>query len=127
MTPDTYSKLTNGLSAGGVDGIQWEWVTCPIPETTPLWIRMHGGASKYWFAATVENARDRTDKLEVSTDGGNTYQSATLEDPNLWRVEGVLSSDVATIRVTSDSGSVVVVENVALKSDQITKAASNYS
>lgn len=88
---------------------------------------MHGGASKYWFAATVENARDRTDKLEVSTDGGNTYQSATLEDPNLWRVEGVLSSDVATIRVTSDSGSVVVVENVALKSDQITKAASNYS
>ncbi|KAK6386773.1 hypothetical protein LTS17_000035 [Exophiala oligosperma] len=127
MTPDTWAKLTDAYSGGGVDGIEWEWVTCPMDETEPLWIRMHGGASKFWFAATVENARYRTSKLEVSGDGGRTWQDTTLDNYNIFVLDATLPGDTATVRVTSVTGSQVVVDNVALESSTDTKAAENYS
>lgn len=126
MTPNTWAKLTNGYTGGGVDGIEWEWVTCPIPETEPLWIRMHGGASKWWFSATVENARERTAKLEVSSDGGKTWQGTTFNNYNMFVLDGTLPGDTATVRVTSVTGSQVIVDNVVLKSEAITKASENY-
>ncbi|EED20664.1 extracellular cellulase CelA/allergen Asp F7-like, putative [Talaromyces stipitatus ATCC 10500] len=126
MTPATWSKLTNGYSGGGVDGIEWEWIACPIAQTTPLEIRMHGGASKYWFAATVENARLRTSKLEVSSDSGKTWEAAVLDNYNIWTLSGTLPDNTAWVRVTSVNGDQVIVENVALQSGVTTKAAENY-
>ncbi|KAH0436651.1 extracellular cellulase [Colletotrichum camelliae] len=96
MTPDTWSKLTNGYSGGGVDGIVWEWIACPLPESSPLQVHMHKGASQYWFAATIENATLRT-------------RSAT-----------------AWVRVTSINGDEVIVKDVALASGKVTKATENY-
>ncbi|KAH6988551.1 RlpA-like double-psi beta-barrel-protein domain-containing protein-containing protein [Ilyonectria destructans] len=127
MTPSTWSKLTNGLSGGGVDGIEWQWVTCPIAETTPLEIHMHGGASKYWFAATVQNARLRTKSLEVSSDEGSTWKTTTLDNYNIFTLDGTLPNDTAWVRVTSVEGDQVVVKNVALKSSKITTATDNYA
>ncbi|KAH7166489.1 RlpA-like double-psi beta-barrel-protein domain-containing protein-containing protein [Dactylonectria macrodidyma] len=127
MTPSTWSKLTNGYSGGGVDGIEWQWVTCPIAETTPLEIHMHGGASKYWFAATVQNARLRTASLEVSSDQGSTWQATTLENYNMFTLDGTLPDDTAWVRVTSAEGDQVIVEDVALKSGEITTATENYA
>jgi expansin (peptidoglycan-binding protein) len=123
MTPATWTKLTNGYSGGGVNDIEWEWVTCPIAETT---IRMHGGASMYWFAATVENARLRTAKLEVSSDSGKTWTAAVLDNYNIWTLGKTLPSNTAWVRVTSVNGDQVVVENVVLKSGVVTDAAENY-
>lgn len=126
MTPATWSKLTNGYSGGGVNDIEWEWITCPIAATTPLEIRMHAGASKYWFAATVENARLRTAKLEVSSDSGATWTAAVREKYNMWTLDGTLPDNTAWVRVTSVEGDQVVVENVSLQSGLITQATENY-
>lgn len=127
MTSDTWTKLTNGYSGGGVDTTEWEWVTCPIAETEPLVIRMHGGASKYWPAAPVENARYRTSGLEFSSDSGSTWKAATLNNYNIWVLDGTLPTDTAWVRVTSITGSQVIVENVALASSKDTTATQNYS
>jgi expansin len=127
MTPATWSKLTDGYTGGGIPVIEWEWITCPFAETTPLVIHMHSGSSKYWFAATVENARFRTAKLEVSSDGGNTWQQTTRELYNFFVLDGVLPSDTATVRVTSVTGSQVVIENVDAGAGQDTSATENYS
>ncbi|KAJ5128119.1 hypothetical protein N7448_008898 [Penicillium atrosanguineum] len=127
MTPETWSKLTNGLSTGGVEGIEWDFVTCPISKTTPLWIKMHGGASKYWFSATVENARRRTTKMEVSTDEGHTWKSTSRSKYNFFELDGTLSSDTAWVRVTSHTGTTVIVKNVALQSGKVTKSSQNYA
>lgn len=127
MTPATWAKLTNGLSGGGVDGIEWDFVACPIAQSEPLWIKMHNGASQYWVAATVENARRRTDKLEVSGDEGKTWKATTRNRNNFFVMDGTLDSDSAWVRVTSHTGTQVVVKNVALKSEQVTKAGGNYA
>lgn len=127
MTPDTWAKLTyKNNPSGGVDGIEWEFVKCPI--TTPLTIHMHGGASQYWFAATVENATRRTAKMEVSTDGGKTWKVASRKghDYNMFELPGTLPTNTATVRVTSHVGSVVTVNNVVLASGKETKATANY-
>ncbi|KAK2038255.1 barwin-like endoglucanase [Colletotrichum somersetense] len=126
MTPDTWSKLTNGNTGGGVDGIKWEWITCPFTESTPLQVHMHGGASQYWFAATIENATLRTKKLEVSSDQGATWKTATLHDNNMWEIADTLPSVTCWVRVTSVNGDEVVVKDVALQSGKITKATENY-
>lgn len=127
MTPDTWTKLTGNTEGGGVDGIQWQFVKCPI--SSPLWIHMHGGASQYWYAATVENASRRTAKMEVSTDSGKIWQTAsrTGNKYNMFELKGTLSATTAWVRVTSHVGSVVTVKDVVLASDQVTKATSNYA
>lgn len=124
MTPDTWSKLTNGYSGGGVNGIEWEFIECPID--TPLSIKLHGGASKYWFAASVEGAKVRTSKLEVSSDEGKTWMTTHREVFNMYILGKVLPSNSAWVRVTSIDGKVVVVKDVELASGKITAAAVNY-
>ncbi|KAG5974344.1 hypothetical protein E4U55_008228 [Claviceps digitariae] len=124
MPSDTYHQLTDS-PWGGVDGIEWEWITCPI--TTPLAIKLHGGASKYWFAATVYNANLRTAKLEVSVDEGKTWLSTHREVFNSYTLgRQVLSVDKAYVRVTSVEGQQVIVKDVVLQSGAITTAESNY-
>ncbi|KAG6130945.1 hypothetical protein E4U12_003999 [Claviceps purpurea] len=124
MTPDTWAKLTNGYSGGGVNGIEWEFIECPI--ATPLSIKLHGGASKYWFAASVEGAKTRTSKLEVSSDEGKTWTTTHREVFNMYILGKVLPSNSAWVRVTSIDGKVVVVKDVELASGKITAAAVNY-
>ncbi|UPK90334.1 hypothetical protein LCI18_001269 [Fusarium solani-melongenae] len=124
MTPSTWSKLTKGYSGGGVDGIEWEWIKCPLPESFSIQIHMHKGASKYWFAATIENALLRTKKVEVSSDKGKTWQVCTLHDPNMYILDDkTLPDDTAYVRVTDINGGQVVVKDVVLKSGVVTKAA----
>jgi hypothetical protein len=90
---------------------------------------MHGGASQYWFAATVENASRRTDKMEVSTDSGSTWQVASRKGNkyNMFTLEGTLTSTSAWVRVTSRIGTVVTVKNVVLASNKVTTGTANYS
>ena len=124
MTPDTWSKLTNGLSAGGVDGIEWEFVKCPI--TTPLAIHMHKGASQYWFAATVENATRRTKSLEVSVDQGKTWIQTTHNINNFFEAKDPLKGSSAWVKLTSHTDTQVIVKDVVLKSESVTKSTTNY-
>ncbi|KAM0717608.1 hypothetical protein Q7P37_007460 [Cladosporium fusiforme] len=125
MPPDTWNKLTNNTPGGGVDGIEWEWVKCPIKD--PLSIHMHGGASKYWFAATVENATRRTKSLEVSTDEGKTWKSTERDTNNFFVADGVLDSDKAWVKVTSHTDTEVIVKDVVLESKKVTKGTKNYA
>ena len=129
MPPDTWAKLTGiqpGGGSGGVNGIEWEFVQCPI--TTPLRIHMHDGASQYWFSATVENANRRTSKMEVSTDNGSTWQEAVRTgDYNMFELQGTLPTTTAWVKVRSHAGGVVTVKNVKLASNAVTDGSANYS
>ena len=130
MTPDTWQKLTGiapGGGSGGVDGIAWDFVKCPIPATSPLTIHMHGGASQYWVAATVENASRRTDKMEWSVDQGKTWKAAARTKVNIFELPGTLSASTAWCRLTSHTGTTVIVKDVKLTSGVRTAATTNYA
>ncbi|KAH8755936.1 RlpA-like double-psi beta-barrel-protein domain-containing protein-containing protein [Hyaloscypha finlandica] len=126
MTPDMFSQIAD-KSLGGIN-IKWDFVPCPI--SAPLEIRMHSGASKWWFAATVENATLRTAKMEVSADSGNTWKATTRNVNNFFELSstgGGTSTTTAWIRVASENGSEVVIENVNMAAGTVATATTNYS
>ena len=124
MSPNMFSKVAN-KNLGEIP-IQWEFVPCPI--TDGLQIKMHGGASQYWFAATVFNARLRTTKLEVSADSGKTWKATTRNVNNYFALagNGGTNTKTAWVRVTSENGDTVVVQNVDMTSGKTTKGTANY-
>ncbi|KAG5925883.1 hypothetical protein E4U53_003209 [Claviceps sorghi] len=128
MTPATWAKVSQNSPWGGGITVHWRFVKCPI--VSPLKIKMHFGASRYWFAASVENATYRVHSLEVSSDEGETWVS-TARDPkvNVFTIPNQktpLPSDKAWIRVTSVEGNVLIVKDVTLASDKSTKASANF-
>lgn len=125
LSPNMFSQLAD-KSRGEID-TTWRYVACPI--TSPLEIRMHGGASQWWFAATVVNATLHTAKLEVSSDGGNTWKATKRDTNNFFTLpgNGGTNTKTAWVRVTSNTGSQVVVKDVDMTSNKYTKATSNYA
>ncbi|KAM3083290.1 hypothetical protein ACMFMG_003945 [Clarireedia jacksonii] len=125
MSPDMFSQLAD-KSLGEID-IQWAHVPCPI--TTPLQIAMHGGSSQYWFAATVENAILRTASMEVSSDSGATWKPTTRNINNFFEFpsSGGTGTKTAWVRVTSETGSQVIVKDVDMTSKKVTTATTNYA
>ena len=88
---------------------------------------MKDGASQYWFSAMVQNANDRTQTLEVSTDNGATWKPTQRQSYNYFQLSGGTGSATCSIRVTSVSGKQVVVNNVQVASGAVATASSNYS
>ncbi|KAI9650667.1 hypothetical protein NHQ30_000687 [Ciborinia camelliae] len=109
------------LSAGILD-VTWSYVRCPI--TTPLQLHNKDGVSAYWFSMQVVNAAQGVAKLEVSTDGGETWKSTTRTDYNFFEYSAGYGSSV-DIKVTGLSGSTVVVEDVAITSNSVVTASGN--
>jgi hypothetical protein len=89
---------------------------------------MHGGASQYWFAATVFNARLRTFKLEVSADSGKTWKATTRNVNNYFALagNGGTGTKTAWVRATSENGDSVIVKDVDMTSGKTTKSTVNY-
>ncbi|RBQ90327.1 hypothetical protein VDGD_04446 [Verticillium dahliae] len=74
----------------------------------------------------VVNATERVAKLEVSTDGGSTWQSTQRKDYNFFEQPSGFGTPSVDVRVTSVSGKVVVVRNVPVASDEHATASSNF-
>jgi expansin (peptidoglycan-binding protein) len=88
---------------------------------------MKSGVSQYWFSAQVINAHRRTKTLEVSIDQGKTWKMATRTTYNFFEISSGVGASSAWIRLTSETGTQVVVKNVAQTSDAVVVASGNYA
>lgn len=88
---------------------------------------MKSGSSQYWFSAQVVNAKRRTTKLEVSTDNGQSWESTEKKDYNFFEIGSGAGASTAWVRVTSYTGSSVIVKDVSQQGDAVVKASSNYA
>jgi len=123
--------------------VTWDYVPCPV--TGPLQIHMvreiitqhssapsntyvqKSGVSEYWFSAQVVNAHRRTSKMEVSTNQGASWTTATRMTYNFFEISSGIGANSAWIRLTSQTGTMVVVKNVPTTSDAIVTAGGNYA
>jgi expansin (peptidoglycan-binding protein) len=116
LFPDAFSTLANPTT--GVIDVTWSYIVCPI--TTPLQLHNKEGVSAYWFSMQVVNANKAVTSLEVSTDGGNTWQGTTRQVYNFFEN----SSGFRTTTVDVSSGeSVTATSNFG----GAAAAASSYS
>ncbi|KAI0468651.1 carbohydrate-binding module family 63 protein [Xylaria cf. heliscus] len=123
---DLFENAFDVLSPSSSDPLatSYTFVDCPI--TSPLILHNKSGTSAYWFSMQVVNANEAVAKLEVSTDGGSTWKSTTRQEYNFFENSSGFGTDTVTVRVTSESGSTVVVKNVGVASDSQITAGSNF-
>ena len=124
LFPNAFAALANP-SAGIID-VSWDYVPCPH-ISGPLEIHMKSGSSQYRFSAHVVNAKRRTAKLEVSTNGGQSWLSTQRKDYNFFEISSGVGASTAWVRVTSVTGSSVVIQGVPQQGDAVVKATKNYA
>jgi len=88
---------------------------------------MKSGSSQYYFAAQVVNAKRRTAKLQVSTNQGKTWMGTERQDYNFFNINSGTGTNSAWVKVTSHVGTTVVIKDVPMTGDAITKASKNYA
>ena len=74
----------------------------------------------------VVNANKRVTSLEVSTDGGKTWQQTTRQPYNFFEKSSGFGTSSVDVRVTSVDGDVVIVNNVQVTPDSVVTASANF-
>ncbi|KAI9040640.1 putative extracellular cellulase CelA/allergen Asp F7-like [Aspergillus affinis] len=117
-----FSELA--ATSEGIIPISWSFVPCGIDS--PITLKNKEGTSAYWFSMQVVNANEPVEKLEVSTDGGSTWQATTRSDYNFFENESGFGTESVDVKVTAKSGGVVTVKNVGCQSGVEKEATSNF-
>ncbi|KAJ5322752.1 hypothetical protein N7452_011041 [Penicillium brevicompactum] len=116
-----FAELSD-ISAGIID-INWSYVSCDLDG--PLKLKNKEGTSAYWFSMQVVNANEAVTALDVSTDGGSSWQSTSRTSYNFFENSSGFGTDSVTVRVTGSSGNTVVVKDVGVSSGVEVTASSN--
>ncbi|KAF7892507.1 uncharacterized protein EAF02_000045 [Botrytis sinoallii] len=121
---DLYTTAFTSLAplSKGIIDVTWNYVDCPI--TSPLQLHLKEGVSAYWFSMQVVNAAEGVSKLDVSTDGGKTWQPTNRTTYNYFEHSAGYGSKV-NVRVTGLSGKTVTVNNVAVTPGNLVSASGN--
>ncbi|PBP27404.1 carbohydrate-binding module family 63 protein [Diplocarpon rosae] len=122
LFPDAFAALAD--PSAGVIPIDWQYVDCPI--TTPLELHNKEGVSAHWFSLQVVNQNKGVTKLEVSTDGGNTWTLTDRQKYNFFENPSGFGTTSVSVRVTSVDGDTVVVDNVEVAPGVSVTAPSNF-
>ncbi|KAI1342514.1 RlpA-like double-psi beta-barrel-protein domain-containing protein-containing protein [Xylariaceae sp. FL0016] len=123
---DLFEDAFKVLSPSSSDPLATSYTYTDCGITSPLILHNKSGASAYWFSMQVLNANGPVSKLEVSTDGGSTFQSVTRTEYNFFEYSSGFGDGAVTVRVTSESGTTVTVKDVDVASDTQITAGSNF-
>jgi hypothetical protein len=74
----------------------------------------------------VVNANKRVTSLEVSTDGGKTWQQTTRQSYNFFENSSGFGTSSVDVKVTSVDGDVVIVNDVQVTPDSVVTASANF-
>ncbi|KAI9150577.1 Expansin-YoaJ [Paramyrothecium foliicola] len=108
----------------GIISTSYNFVPCGI--TTPIKLHNKSGTSPYWFSMQVVNANEPIKSLEVSIDGGSTWQATQRQDYNFFENPSGFGTEKVDVRVTSVTGKVVVAKGVSIAADSETAAGANF-
>ncbi|KAK2065172.1 barwin-like endoglucanase [Colletotrichum caudatum] len=119
---DAFAQL--GSVSDGVISTSYEFAECGI--TSPIKLHNKSGTSAYWFSMQVLNHNEPVSTLEVSTDGGSTWKKTARQPYNFFENSSGFGTDSVDVRLTAESGKIVIIKNVSVKSDSEHDAASNF-
>ncbi|KAK7746296.1 hypothetical protein SLS53_002255 [Cytospora paraplurivora] len=120
---DAFEQL-GSISAGEI-ATSYTKVACGI--SSPIVLHNKSGTSAYWFSMQVVNSNEPISSLEVSTDGGSTWQSTTRTEYNFFENSSGFGTDTVDVRVTSTTGGTITVSDVSVAANAQVTASSNFS
>lgn len=122
LYPDGFKALAD--PSKGIITVDWDFVPCGI--TDPIVLKNKSGTSKFWFSMQVMNANVAVEKLEVSTDGGKTWQATTRQPYNFFENPSGFGADTMDIKVTSSNGKSVITKGVSIAANSVKTGAGNF-
>ncbi|KAM0300898.1 hypothetical protein HYE67_004822 [Fusarium culmorum] len=126
--PGHLDLFPNAFKAvGGTNGIvktSYKFVECGI--TTPLVLHNKSGTSANWFSIQVVNSNEPVKSVEVSVNGGKTWQKTQRKDYNFFENPAGFGKTSVDVKITSSTGKTIVVNNVGVTPDAQYKAKSNF-
>ena len=122
MFQNAFEEL--GDISAGIISTSYTFVPCGI--TSPLVLHNKSGTSAYWFSMQVVNANEPVAKLEVSTDGGATWQGTSRAEYNFFENQSGFGTSSVDVRVTSTSGKTLTIKDVTVASDSQVTVSSNF-
>ncbi|KLP21431.1 Uncharacterized protein LW94_11480 [Fusarium fujikuroi] len=85
------------------------------------------GTSAFWFSMQVRNSNLPVKSLEVSTNSGKTWTGTTRKDYNFFENPSGFQVDTVDVRITSSTGSTIIVKNVGAKASTEYPASGNFA
>lgn len=85
------------------------------------------GTSAHWFSMQVRNSNLPVKSLEVSTNSGKTWTGTTRRDYNFFENPSGFLVDTVDVRITSSTGSTIIVKNVGAKPSTEYPASGNFA
>lgn len=98
-------------------------VSCGFDDA--LTLHDKSGTSAYWFSMQVVGHNYPISALEVSTDGGSSWQSTTRQSYNYFENSSGFGTSTVSVRVTSSNGDSLVVDDVSVASESQVTASGN--
>lgn len=96
----------------GVIPITYRTVAKPsVPG--PLAVRIKEGASRYWFAALIDNHGSRLTSVKVSS-GGGSFRTASRTDYNYWLIDSGAGPGPYKIKITDGYGRSATLSGITM-------------
>jgi expansin (peptidoglycan-binding protein) len=84
------------------------------PAPGPLSITFVEGTSQYYWAVTIDNHSNPIRSVRAKGPGGS-FRAASLEDYNVWIIDGPMGSGPFQVKMTDIYGKTVTAKNVKLR------------
>ncbi|KJX98688.1 putative extracellular cellulase CelA/allergen Asp F7-like protein [Zymoseptoria brevis] len=109
----------------GIIQLSWEFVPCPLNGL--IYFRMKEGVSAYWFSVQAVNAGKRVKDIQVSTNGGATWQGGlTRMEYNFFQKSAGFGVTKVDLKVISIDGEETIARNCEVVGGNTCTAAGNF-
>ncbi|MBO3739699.1 hypothetical protein J5X75_19490 [Actinoplanes sp. NEAU-H7] len=108
-----------GAEIDGIIPIKYKLVTNPSTPA-PISVRIKEGASRYWFAARIDNHANLLSTVKVAS-GGGSFKTAHRTDYNYWLVDGGAGPGPYKIKITDVYGNTATLTGIRMSPGTVQK------
>ncbi|GAA4924791.1 expansin EXLX1 family cellulose-binding protein [Actinoplanes utahensis] len=108
-----------GAEIDGIIPIKYKLVTNPATPAG-ISVRIKEGASRYWFAARIDNHANLLSSVKVAS-GGGSFKTAHRTDFNYWLIDAGAGSGPFKIKITDVYGNTTTVSGITMSPGTVQK------
>jgi expansin (peptidoglycan-binding protein) len=119
LSRTAFKKIGNEID--GIIPIKYKLVTNPATPA-PISVRIKEGASRYWFAARIDNHANLLSSVKVAS-GSGSFKTANRTDYNYWLIDAGAGPGPFKIRITDVYGNTTTVTGIKMSPGTVQKTS----
>ncbi|GIE29082.1 hypothetical protein Ait01nite_021270 [Actinoplanes italicus] len=117
LSRTAFKKIGNEID--GIIPIKYKLVTNPATPA-PISVRIKEGASRYWFAARIDNHANLLSSVKVAS-GSGSFKTANRTDYNYWLIDAGAGPGPYKIKITDVYGNTTTVTGIKMSPGTVQK------